>query len=101
MDRITEVVGSMDGIVHVTAVAGQSFTLNANGSNFGNCFVTFDSFEKRRDPSLSSKAITERAQQRLSEEVPEAVISIYTPPPISGLGSASGFKIIIEDRGDL
>src|SRR5262249_53016752 len=24
-----------------------------------------------------------------------------TPPPVSGLGSASGFKIIIEDRGDL
>ncbi len=29
------------------------------------------------------------------------MISIYTPPPVSGLGSASGFKIIIEDRGDL
>ncbi len=28
-------------------------------------------------------------------------MSIFTPPPVSGLGSASGFKIIIEDRGDL
>src|SRR5213076_2657926 len=37
----------------------------------------------------------------LNKEVPEAVVSLFTPPPVSGLGSASGFKIIIEDRGDL
>ena len=32
------------------SVAGQSFTLNANGSNFGNLFVTLDDFDKRRRP---------------------------------------------------
>jgi len=40
-------------------------------------------------------------RNKLDDEVPEASIGIFTPPPISGLGSASGFKIIIEDRGDL
>jgi multidrug efflux pump len=89
------------GIVHVTEVAGQSFTLNANGSNFGNFFVTFTPFEDRRDPKMSAEAITRRIQALLEKEVPEANVSIYQPPPVSGLGSASGFKIIIEDRGDL
>ena len=28
-------------------------------------------------------------------------MAIFGPPPVSGLGSAGGFKIIIEDRGDL
>jgi multidrug efflux pump len=37
----------------------------------------------------------------LGKEIPEAQAAIFTPPPVSGLGSASGFKIIIEDRGDL
>jgi multidrug efflux pump len=101
MDHIADIVRGMEGIVHVTEVAGQSFTLNANGSNFGNFFVTFEEFAKRRDPSLSATAITGRVRQRLAEEVPEAMLSISTPPPVSGLGSASGFKIIIEDRGDL
>jgi multidrug efflux pump len=103
MDHIAAVVmkEKEKGIVHVTEVAGQSFTLNANGPNFGNFFVTFDSFDKRRDPSLSAGAITRRVQAKLEELVPEAKVSIYTPPPVSGLGSASGFKIIIEDRGDL
>ncbi len=42
-----------------------------------------------------------RVRQKLEEEVPEAKLAIFTPPPVSGLGSSSGFKIIIEDRGDL
>jgi multidrug efflux pump len=101
IDRVTDLVRPLDGIVHTTGIAGQSFTLNANGSNFGNFFVSFAPFDQRRDPSLSAAAITERVHEVLEKEVPDAALSIYTPPPVSGLGSASGFKIIIEDRGDL
>jgi multidrug efflux pump len=101
VDRIRELVQPLPGIQHTTAIAGQSFTLNANGSNFGQFFVTFEEFDKRRDPSLSATAITERVQELLDRDIPEARVSLYTPPPVSGLGSASGFKIIIEDRGSL
>jgi multidrug efflux pump len=101
VDRINELAKGMEGVYHTTEVAGQSFTLNANGSNFGQFFVTFKPFEERRDPSLSAQAILKRLQEVLEREVPEAKVSLYTPPPVSGLGSASGFKIIIEDRGDL
>jgi multidrug efflux pump len=101
VDHIARVVSEMNGVVYITGVAGQSFTLNCNGSNFGNFFVTFDSFDNRRHPSLSAAAITERVRERLQHEIPEALITIFTPPAVSGLGSASGFKLIIEDRGEL
>jgi multidrug efflux pump len=101
VDRIQELVQPLQGVVHVTEIAGQSFTLNANGSNFGQFFVSFAPFDERRDPSLTATAITNRVRELLAKEVPEAMVSIFTPPPVSGLGSASGFKIIIEDRGDL
>jgi multidrug efflux pump len=101
VDRIQELVQPLPGVQHATEIAGQSFTFNANGSNFGQFFCTFDSFDERRDPSLSATAITGRVQALLDKEIPEARVSIFTPPPVSGLGSASGFKIIIEDRGDL
>jgi multidrug efflux pump len=91
----------------MTEIAGQSFTLNANASNFGQFFVSFDSFDKRRELArefgldTSATAIVRRVQEQLELKVPEAKVSLYTPPPVPGLGSASGFKIIIEDRGDL
>jgi multidrug efflux pump len=101
VDHITRVVKQIPGVRHVTGVAGQSFTLNANGSNFANFFVTLDEFDKRRDPYMHSFAVTDRVKDILAKEVPESLTSLFTPPPVSGLGSASGFKIIIEDRGDL
>jgi multidrug efflux pump len=100
VDRIQRLVQPLPGIAHTTEIAGQSFTFNANGSNFGQFFCTFDPFDQRRDPSLSATAIVGRVQELLDKEIPEASVSLFTPPPVSGLGSASGFKIIIEDRGD-
>jgi multidrug efflux pump len=91
----------LPGIVHTTEIGGMSFTFNANGSNFGQFFVTLDEFNKRRTPDLTSTAITEKVKGLLTRNVPEASASLFTPPPVPGLGSASGFKIIIEDRGDL
>jgi len=101
MDRIQQLVQQQPGVEHVTEIAGQSFTLQANGPNFGNFFVSFKPFEERRDPSLYATAIVNRVQALLTKEVPEAQVALFTPPPVSGLGSASGFKIIIEDRGNL
>jgi multidrug efflux pump len=104
--KVVEQIGAtvreqVKGVVHTTGIAGQSLTLNANGSNFGQFFITLDEFDKRRDPYMHSFAVTERVRNLLTQEIPDALVSLYTPPPISGLGSASGFKIIIEDRGDL
>src|SRR5262249_30586192 len=99
VNHIQRVIQPMDGIVHTTGIAGQSFTLNANGSNFGQFFVTLDDFDKRRDPSMHAFAFTDRVKAVLDKEVPEAQVSLFTPPPGSGLGSASGFQINIGGRG--
>ena len=34
-------------------------------------------------------------------EVPGAIVTAFGPPPIDGLGTTGGFKLIIEDRGNL
>jgi multidrug efflux pump len=101
VDRITEVVAPMEGMAHITAISGQSFTLNANGSNFGQFFITLDPYDERRDPKMHAFAIVDRLKEILAAEIPDAKLSLFTPPAVSGLGSASGFKIIIEDRADL
>jgi multidrug efflux pump subunit AcrB len=102
VNRITELVQPVKGVEHVTGIAGQSFTLNANGSNFGQFFITLVPFDERRhDPSKHAFVFTDRVKDLLAEELPEAQVALFTPPAVSGLGSGSGFKIIIEDRGDL
>jgi hydrophobe/amphiphile efflux-1 (HAE1) family protein len=104
MDHITTILQETPGIQHITAVVGQSFTLQANGSNFGNCFCTLESFDRRRElarehgMAMTDQAIIGRLQKRLSAEIPEAIIKVLGPPPVNGLGNAGGFKFILEDR---
>src|SRR5262249_43972333 len=85
---------------HTVAVAGQSLLLNANAPNFGSMYVMLDDFHLRTSPSLSSHAIAMQLEAALQEEVPDGLINAFEAPPLEGLGTAGGFKIIIEDRAD-
>jgi multidrug efflux pump len=89
------------GAGHTISVAGQSWVLSAYGGNFGNFFVPLEDFSKRRDPALYSDVIAEHIRRELKEAVPGATVAVFGAPAVSGLGTAGGFKIIIEDRGDL
>ncbi len=89
-----------EGVAHTVGISGQSILLNANSPNFGAMYLMLDEFNKRTRADLSGDAIAASLQARLQEEIPDAVINIFGAPPIEGLGTAGGFKIIVEDRGD-
>ena len=100
MDEIDDIVRTIPGIKHRVSMPGSSFLLNASGSNFGSMFVMLDSFEKRRSPELSSDAIANKLRFRFKQEIFDAQIAVFPPPPLRGVGRAGGFKILIEGRGD-
>jgi len=100
MRHIENITLNSKGVKNTVAVAGQSILLNANAPNFGSMFVMLDDFHKRSDHEFSGEAIAARLQARLQEEIKDAVINIFGAPPLEGLGTAGGFKMIVEDRGD-
>jgi multidrug efflux pump len=107
LERTTEVISRIDkicheeeGVGHTLGVSGQSFVLSAFGPNFGNFFVPLKDFHERLDPSMHSDEIAKRLRARIEKEIPDAIVAIFGPAPVQGLGTAGGFKIIIEDRGD-
>jgi multidrug efflux pump subunit AcrB len=63
-------------------------------------FVMLDSFDKRLDHELSGDAIANRLQRTLQTEIKDAIINVFGAPPLEGLGTAGGFKLVVEDRGD-
>ena len=101
MDRAEQIVLATPGIKHALEVSGQSFLLGANGSNFGSMFVILDDFDRRQEPGLSADAIAARLRRRFREEIVDADFAIFGPPPVRGVGRSGGFKVMIEDRGDL
>jgi multidrug efflux pump subunit AcrB len=64
-------------------------------------YVMLEEFEHRRGPGLSADGIGTTLRQEFAKQIKEAVVSIFGAPPIDGLGTTGGFKMIIEDRGNL
>ncbi|HWE40771.1 MAG TPA: efflux RND transporter permease subunit, partial [Isosphaeraceae bacterium] len=100
MKRIETIAGGSPGVSHTVAIAGQSLLLNANAPNYGAMYVMLDDFHRRIDPALGGDAIGARLRERLQEEITDGLINVLGAPPVEGLGTAGGFKIIVEDRGD-
>ncbi len=107
MRRIEEIAGKTEGVKHTVAIAGQSILLGANAPNFGAMYVMLDDFHERRGTwysgsrGLSGEAIAATLQARFREEIKDGLVGVFGAPPVDGLGTAGGFKIIIEDRGDV
>jgi multidrug efflux pump len=101
MGRIESLAHDTPGVKHTVGVSGQSLLLNANAPNLGSLYIMLDDFARRRGPKLTADAIGEELKARCQRAVRGAVVTVFGAPPIDGLGTTGGFKIIIEDRGNL
>jgi multidrug efflux pump len=101
MDQAARIAKGLRGVKDVWTISGQSFVLSAFGSNFGSMFIIMEPFAKRRSADLYGDVIAAEARQKLAAGLPDAAIAVFGPPAVPGVGTAGGFKIMIEDRGDL
>jgi multidrug efflux pump len=98
MKHIDDVVRSTPGVAHTIRIAGMSFVMQANGSHLGTMFVVLDPFEEREEADRGAEAILAALRGRVSREINEATVNVYGAPPVRGLGSTGGFRLMVEDR---
>ena len=98
MRRAADQVLATPGVAHAVVVVGFSGATFTNAPNAGAMFVVLDPFDQRaRDPNLSSGAI-QRALFAKMGAIQEAFMVVVQPPPVSGIGNAGGFRMMVEDR---
>jgi hydrophobe/amphiphile efflux-1 (HAE1) family protein len=96
--RALDVAMQVPGVVHAANIVGFSGATFTNAPNAGALFLVLDDFEKRgRDPRQSAAAIQAQLFGRLSS-IQEAFIIPVLPPPVMGIGTAGGFRMMVEDR---
>jgi multidrug efflux pump subunit AcrB len=101
MARLETLVRGTPGVKHTVGVSGQSLLLNANAPNLGSMYVMLDEFSRRHGSKLAADSIAADLQDRCQKAVRGALVSTFGAPPIDGLGTTGGFKLIIEDRANL
>jgi multidrug efflux pump len=101
MAQLETMAHQTPGVDHTVGIAGQSLVSGANAPNLGSMYVMLKEFSKRRGPGLSAPELADALRKRCRTEIRNAAIAIFGAPPIDGLGTTGGFKIMIEDRGNL
>ena len=64
-------------------------------------YVMLKPFAERTGSGLTADAIAAALKDKCRQQVPGAIVSTFGAPPIDGLGTTGGFKLIVEDRGNL
>ncbi len=101
MAQAAAIAQKMPGVAHTMSTSGYSLLLNVFGSNYGSMFVILEPFEKRRTFDKLGPVIMFKLREQYREMIKDGTVAVFGAPPVNGLGTASGFKIMVEDRAVL
>ncbi|MFZ5427871.1 MAG: efflux RND transporter permease subunit [Thermodesulfobacteriota bacterium] len=99
VDKINGVVAKTPGVADWITFGGMSILDNSNQSNAVTSFIVYKDWSQRGQ-NESQEAIVENLQKELAQ-FQDALAFVMIPPAIQGLGSAGGFEMVVQDRGNL
>jgi HAE1 family hydrophobic/amphiphilic exporter-1/multidrug efflux pump len=97
MKRVETDLKSIPGVAEVLTTGGLNLLTNAYTSNNASVIAMLKPWEERTSADEQLKVILKKAQQKFAA-YPEAVSLVFPPPPINGLGNASGFVFELQDK---
>src|SRR5215813_1239896 len=98
--RATDIILRTKGIEHVAPFAGLDATTFTVASNTATIFSGLPSLYNHDKRGVTANTVLADLRRRLSV-IKDAHVLTIPPPPVQGLGSAGGFKLMLEDRGGL
>jgi len=101
MAEVDQIALSTPGVQHTASAVGMSLLMSANSSNFGTVFLILAPFSERQRPDLTADAIMAKLRKEFATRIRDADIKVFGAPPVPGLSVASGFKVMVEDRGGM
>jgi hydrophobe/amphiphile efflux-1 (HAE1) family protein len=98
--EVNDILLKTPGIEHTSTTAGFDVTTGTFASDTGTLYMALPSLYDRHMKGGDAADMLRTVRQKLSV-VKDAQVAAVMPPPVQGLGSAGGFKVMIEDRGGL
>ena len=96
--RAEEIIKNTKGVAYTTAVTGYSMLTGAYASNTAFIFVSLQPWHDRKAKEEHVFEIIRALNGQFARGIPEANGLAFLPPPIPGLGTGSGYTLVIQDR---
>jgi multidrug efflux pump len=98
--RMSDIAKQIPGVESSVAFPGLSINGFTNAPNSGIVFVTLKPAAQRHGKEQSADAIAGEINKRMGA-LQDAFVMVLPPPPVMGLGTTGGFKMMLEDRGNV
>jgi hydrophobe/amphiphile efflux-1 (HAE1) family protein len=95
--RAAQIIRETPGVAHSVSFAGFDGATFTNASNAGAIFSPMAPFHERAEKGLSAPHLLAEFGKRLSV-IQDAFIITIAPPPVRGIGTAGGFKMMVQDK---
>jgi HAE1 family hydrophobic/amphiphilic exporter-1 len=95
--RAAKEIMQVPGVESLAAFAGFEGATFTNASNAGAIFVVEKSFEERAKTGMTQERIQAELTRRLGA-FQEAFVIVIRPPSVRGIGTAGGFKMMVQDQ---
>ena len=98
MTEIESVISGYDAVENTTTVAGFSMLTGTTAPNAGFAFIQLKEWAQRPAPQDHARNVMRRLNRDFAINIQSAVAFAFGPPAIPGLGTGSGFSIMLQDR---
>jgi HAE1 family hydrophobic/amphiphilic exporter-1 len=88
----------VESIASYTVVAGYSLLSGAASPNNAIVFVSLKEWGERSSLADRADNLTRRLNGMFARGIPDALVFAFGPPAIPGLGTGSGFSLMLQDR---
>ncbi len=96
--QVENILIATEGVGSVTAVAGYSLLTSSLSPNNAFFFVSLKHWSERSEDGLHVNDLIRKINGQLALGVPGAIAFAFGPPAIPGLGTGSGFSMMLQDR---
>src|SRR5260370_12004440 len=98
--QVNDIALNTPGVLHTGSTAGFDVTTYTVSPNVATVFTSLPSLYGLHMPGVNAAVMVKRLQERFKVITDANAITVM-PPAVQGLGSAGGFKLMLEDRAGL
>lgn len=98
--KASDIIMKHHGVGHAVTFVGFSGATRSNSPNAAAIFIG-EKLEHERHGESDHEPILKQLPSLQKElmQIPDANIFVVPPPPVQGLGTAGGYKFLVQDRG--
>ncbi|WP_439185056.1 efflux RND transporter permease subunit [Carboxylicivirga taeanensis] len=95
MSEIEQLLSTVEEIESVSGASGFNLLSGSMSTNAGVVFITLKKWDDR---SLKANDVARKLNYMFHQTIKEAQVFAFGPPAIPGLGSGSGFSLMLQDK---